>query len=930
MTIARTITRTAPLAILSVATLTAGAADIVFNAGSATPTRARAMSDFKQAHTHANFATHRDGRIGRVYGRAFSHGATAAQSVDTFLAQHADMWGVDVADLIPEGPFEDGRHTQQVMYQPEYDAYKFTATYYTQTRDGLPVYGSKLMLLTRNEANNPLVLASSQLFDLSSFNPEPQVARAAADRNNLLRIANDQFHGDIQIWTTDRVIYAGDEANPHEPVVADRTILDVDGYEKIEMITDAVTGKILQADSIICTIDAHGNVSGLASDGPAADICEDEIAQPLPYLNVSLQGGGSAITDVDGNYTIPNGGSGNVTIDAELDGQWFNINNYLDTGTSESITADPNSPINILFNSLNNSEQVRSEVNVYVESNRIRDWVLEANPSYPLVDGTEMEVWVNRTDGFCPGNAWYDPAIDTINFCLSGSSNPNTGWSSVVHHEYGHHLVSAGGSGQGQYGEGTGDVMSVIILDNPDLGIGFFGSCGSALRSANQNLDYPCNAGSHACAPVYSGAVWQTRQLLVVTEPDDYQKLLMNWAVNSIFLHSGTEITPQMTIDYLTLDDDDADIGNGTPHYIEIDGGFGARNMPAPPLTLIDIQPVGAPDFAHPAGGTTVSAEFSNVAGTLDTATPTLMVDTGSGFQAIPMSSAGGSTYTANLPSSDCGTQVKYYFTADTTSGLTQTAPQDAPTTSYAVLSAFDAPVVAFEDNFETNQGWSVSGDSSGASTGRWERAIPTGAGDRADPPSDYDGSGRAYITGNGSPNSNTDVDVDETILTSPVMDASGASIISYARWFNNAGNSAIDDEFFVQISDNGGSSWIPLETLGVNHPQSNGGWFEVNYALTGIPGFTPNDQFRIRFIAEDRGSGSIVEAGIDAVSIAVVDCDVCPADLNGDGTLDFFDVSEFLTAFNAMDPAADFSGDGNFDFFDVSAFLAAFNAGCP
>lgn len=55
-----------------------------------------------------------------------------------------------------------------------------------------------------------------------------------------------------------------------------------------------------------------------------------------------------------------------------------------------------------------------------------------------------------------------------------------------------------------------------------------------------------------------------------------------------------------------------------------------------------------------------------------------------------------------------------------------------------------------------------------------------------------------------------------------------------------------------------------------------------------------------------------------------------CPADLNGDGNLDFFDVSAFLSAFNAMDPNADFSGDGNFDFFDVSQFLSAFNAGCP
>ena len=55
-----------------------------------------------------------------------------------------------------------------------------------------------------------------------------------------------------------------------------------------------------------------------------------------------------------------------------------------------------------------------------------------------------------------------------------------------------------------------------------------------------------------------------------------------------------------------------------------------------------------------------------------------------------------------------------------------------------------------------------------------------------------------------------------------------------------------------------------------------------------------------------------------------------CPADLTGDGALDFFDVSAFLSAYNAMSPAADFTGDGVYNFFDVSAFLNAFNAGCP
>ncbi len=55
-----------------------------------------------------------------------------------------------------------------------------------------------------------------------------------------------------------------------------------------------------------------------------------------------------------------------------------------------------------------------------------------------------------------------------------------------------------------------------------------------------------------------------------------------------------------------------------------------------------------------------------------------------------------------------------------------------------------------------------------------------------------------------------------------------------------------------------------------------------------------------------------------------------CPADLTGEGELNFFDVSAFLSAFNAMDPIADFTDDGVFNFFDVSAFLSAFNAGCP
>ncbi len=55
-----------------------------------------------------------------------------------------------------------------------------------------------------------------------------------------------------------------------------------------------------------------------------------------------------------------------------------------------------------------------------------------------------------------------------------------------------------------------------------------------------------------------------------------------------------------------------------------------------------------------------------------------------------------------------------------------------------------------------------------------------------------------------------------------------------------------------------------------------------------------------------------------------------CAADMNGDGVLDFFGVSRFLTAYGNEDTAADFNDDGLFDFFDISGFLTAFSAGCP
>ncbi|MEM9373014.1 MAG: GC-type dockerin domain-anchored protein [Planctomycetota bacterium] len=55
-----------------------------------------------------------------------------------------------------------------------------------------------------------------------------------------------------------------------------------------------------------------------------------------------------------------------------------------------------------------------------------------------------------------------------------------------------------------------------------------------------------------------------------------------------------------------------------------------------------------------------------------------------------------------------------------------------------------------------------------------------------------------------------------------------------------------------------------------------------------------------------------------------------CPADLDLDGQLNFFDIARFLQAFAEHSPWANLNEDTLVDFDDVQMFLGLFTAGCP
>ncbi len=357
-------------------------------------------------------------------------------------------------------------------------------------------------------------------------------------------------------------------------------------------------------------------------------------------------------------------------------------------------------------------------------------------------------------------------------------------------------------------------------------------------------------------------------------------------------------------------------------------------------LFILDVDALGdrllvsvdgeLPGVFPPAGGAEVSVKIQELGLSVDPAEVKLNVIAGGPAIQVTGSDNGDGTWSFATPPLDCGSDASYWVSVKSTSGATYTIPADFPGSTLSAPIASDS-ATNFDDNFQTNMGWGVSGN---ASDGQWDRGVPVGGGDRGDPASDFDGSGQCYLTDNQDDNS--DVDGGSTTLTSPAMNATGGqAVLSYARWFSNsAGGAPNEDTMVVEISNNNGSSWQNLETVGPTGPESGGGWFAKSFTLNDIFA-SPSSQVRVRFTASDTGSGSVVEAGVDAVSVTVLTCEDtpdCVADLAEPlGTLDFSDVVAFLGAFASGEPAADLAAPtGVFDFSDVVAFLGAFGAGCP
>lgn len=808
----------------------------------------RAKHDLTSAVPGIRFYEQGD-KITRIYAKPFSEGETPVESADAFVSRYGDVFGLGDGNLVRTG-------TQDIMRG------KFTAVYYEQRVGQLPVDLGNLTILVANRLGNPAVLASSNVQTVYRTYGDPRITNREAVEK-VRRAAKDM----VSFSDPGLVVYRG-EADTHLAW----SFIAWNGSDvnprRFQMFVDAETGAILEWRDKAYTVDVTGNVQAAATPG----LKPDQPNNPAQMMNlydarVNITGGNIGYTNSAGNYVISNAGSSNVTVNSVMQGHWVRAVPAQGTTLSASLSVTPPGPANFVHNS-SPTQFNTAQVNAQRQVTIVHDFAKSINPSYPGID-IQLTTNVNQ-NSTC--NANYNGS--SINFFAAGGGCPNTAYSTVIYHEYGHFIIDSGHpTAAGDYHEGMADVTANLLADTSWLGEDFRGQGTGPLRNAINNINYPCSGEVHTCGQVIAGAFWHTYQQLQTVMPQpDALALIRSLYLNSILLRPAG-ITPAITIDVLTLDDDNGDIYDGTPHYNQINAGFTMKNMPAPPLDSFKFIVNNAPGelvFWQMSRSVTQNFDFNiqNLNGSINPSTFKFRwrIDQGP-WQERPIPAFG-----LNFSWKQAfvnGNVVSWYVTAQDSNGATLNWPragQSAPmiTTYYTSLQP------TFVDTAETNMGWSVQNVS--LTAGAWVRADPNGTflnGIPANPEDDSDDPGaQCFFTGQGTVGGavgDADVDGGPTRLISPTIDMSdGSYILEFKRWFFNDDG---DDTFVVELSNDNGTTWTQVSAIFFTGSQNQ--WTTVRIPIRAYINTT--SQMKVRFSTADNPNNSITEAGVDNIQLKKV-----------------------------------------------------------
>jgi hypothetical protein len=148
----------------------------------------------------------------------------------------------------------------------------------------------------------------------------------------------------------------------------------------------------------------------------------------------------------------------------------------------------------------------------------------------------------------------------------------------------------------------------------------------------------------------------------------------------------------------------------------------------------------------------------------------------------------------------------------------------------------------------------------------------------------------------------------------------------------DSAGGSSITLEF-----DTSGVDGLAPDGIGARVELTAGGMTQTRYLSAGS-NYLAQSELTVHFGMGAETEGDLLITypnGMTETLVGVapgrykITAKECAADFAVSGSLNFLDVSVYLSLFSQRHPQADLSNDGSFNFLDISAFLAAYGSGC-
>ncbi len=767
--------------------------------------------------------------------RDFDAEAAERRALEVGVSLAADF-GIDAADLYVASS------TPLFFEAIEGGARSFITVSLGQTQRGIVAQGGYLFFVFRDgnltSIRNDLVIGAVESWEaLVDAKAATKTAVAAAKR--FATASTLVSSGTLELWSENdeqaRLVYA----------VRTRSIAP---RSELTFHVDAQSGEILAADDQVRYANGDGRVRILAETINASGTTSPFVAKHLSI--------GTGFADGDGE-TLQTGPA-NVT----YDGPYATISDQAGQQL-ESFALNFGGPYQIFDIQPNNL----SQADPFVHINRVKEYARTLTPSMQWLN-QKLLINVNINDS-C--NAYWDG--ETVNFFRSGNGCNNTGRiSSIVYHELGHgyhqYLTN---NVVGSVGEGTGDFLSALMLDDPIVGRGF-ATNGAGIRRLDEDRVFPNDVQNqvHEDGLIWATALWDLRTAL----EQKHGAWMGKKIAARIFVLALTQ-GPGLTTAYpavIAADDDDNNLANGTPNSCEINAAFnqhglitGGENNHTAAVTrsFAQINHLAPGRFTKDASGVRLEATVENRSpgcGTLNTSGLKVKVApglAGGAFTDVTMV-ATGALSSAVIANVNEGETFRYYFELIADGVTYMSGSANSPHVGYVQKTGLVNIVrETFEGDFGTWKHGAIGVDR----IDDWEINIPMGlAFDPYAPREGLKAAGTDLGSG-GYPSGTDGVSKRSSYLESAPIPTTGKEDIRLDFWHHFAINGTL------RVKVDGLEAW----SYTGNGTDWSGGW---KYLSINLPA-TARDKAAgivVRFEAESLAANTLGGWSIDDLSISGVE----------------------------------------------------------